>query len=30
MYTLSITFSVDENTKQVTLEDFDHHNNIYD
>lgn len=24
-----LTFSVDENTKTVTLEDFDHHDNVY-
>jgi YafQ family addiction module toxin component len=24
-----LTFSVDENTKTVTLEDFDHHNKIF-
>ena len=24
-----LTFSVDENTKTVILEDFDHHDNIY-
>ncbi|MBI2580172.1 MAG: hypothetical protein HYW27_04705 [Candidatus Aenigmarchaeota archaeon] len=24
-----LTFSVDENTKTVVLEDFDHHDNIY-
>jgi len=24
-----LAFSVDENTKTVTLEDYDHHNNIY-
>ena len=24
-----LTFSVDENTKRVTLEDFDHHTNIF-
>lgn len=24
-----LTFSVDEDTKTVTLEDFDHHDNIY-
>ncbi|MFH2027575.1 MAG: hypothetical protein ABIJ08_00415 [Nanoarchaeota archaeon] len=24
-----LTFSVDENKKTVTLEDYDHHNNIY-
>ena len=24
-----LTFSVDENTKSVTLEDFDHHGNIF-
>jgi YafQ family addiction module toxin component len=24
-----LTFSVDEETKTVTLEDFDHHDNIY-
>jgi YafQ family addiction module toxin component len=24
-----LTFSVDENTRTVTLEDYDHHNNIY-
>lgn len=24
-----LTFSVDKNKKIVTLEDFDHHNNIY-
>ncbi len=24
-----LAFSVDENTKTVTLEDFDHHDNIY-
>ena len=24
-----LTFSVDENNKTVTLEDFDHHDNIY-
>lgn len=24
-----LTFSVDENTKTVTLEDYDHHDNIY-
>lgn len=25
-----LTFSVDERTKTVTLEDYDHHNNIYE
>ena len=25
-----LTFSVDENTKTVTLEDFDHHDKIYE
>ena len=24
-----LTFSVDENSKTVTLEDYDHHDNIY-
>jgi YafQ family addiction module toxin component len=24
-----LTFSIDENTKKVILEDFDHHDNIY-